>query len=98
MSTHNIQLHDKIRKFPCIFVLLSYRKNFVGTQKLIQISYGITKTHLSNFDPLKPHFYKINLGFTGVYIVFLILLKTQIVGTGIHCFSYSTETQIVGTR
>ena len=33
MSTHNLQFHDKIRKFPQIFVFLSYRKNFVGTQK-----------------------------------------------------------------
>ena len=28
-----------------------------------------------NFDPLKPHFYIVKLGFTGVYIIFLILLK-----------------------
>ena len=35
----------------------------------------ITKTRLYNFDPLKPHFYIIKLGFTGVYIIFLILLK-----------------------
>ena len=32
----------------------------------------ITKTCLYNFDPLKPHFYIIKLGFTGVYINFLI--------------------------
>ena len=31
-----------------------------------------TKTYLYNFDPLKPHFYKVKLGFTGVYINFLI--------------------------
>ena len=35
----------------------------------------ITKTCLYNFDPLKPHFYIIKLGFTGVN-VFFILLKT----------------------
>ena len=35
----------------------------------------ITKTHLYNFDPLKPHFYIVKLGFTGVYIIFLFLLK-----------------------
>ena len=33
------------------------------------------KTRLYNVDPLKPHFYKVKLGFTGVYIIFLILLK-----------------------
>ena len=32
----------------------------------------ITKTFLYNFDPLKPHFYIVKLGFTGVYIIFLI--------------------------
>ena len=32
----------------------------------------ITKTCLYNFDPLKPHFYIVKLGFTGVYINFLI--------------------------
>ena len=31
----------------------------------------ITKTCLYNFDPLKPH-YIVKLGFTGVYISFLI--------------------------
>ena len=31
-----------------------------------------TKTCLYNFDPLKPHFYIVKLGFTGVYIIFLI--------------------------
>ena len=29
---------------------------------------AITKTHLYNVDPLKPHFYIVKLGFTGVYI------------------------------
>ena len=33
---------------------------------------AITKTCLYNFDPLKPHFYIVKLGFTGVYIIFLI--------------------------
>ena len=32
---------------------------------------SITKTCLYNFDPLKPHFYIVKLGFTGVYIIFL---------------------------
>ena len=31
-----------------------------------------TKTYLYNFDPFKPHFYIVKLGFTGVYIIFLI--------------------------
>ena len=32
----------------------------------------IKKTCLDNFDPLRPHFYRVKLGFTGVYIIFLI--------------------------
>ena len=37
------------------------------------LSLYITKTCLYNFDPLKPHFFIVRkLGFTGVYIVFLI--------------------------
>ena len=35
-------------------------------------SYNIMKTYLYNFDPLKPHFYIVKLGFTGVYIIFHI--------------------------
>ena len=30
------------------------------------------KTCLYNFDPLKPQFYIVKLGFRGVYIIFLI--------------------------
>ena len=41
----------------------------------------ITKRCLYNFEPLKPHFYIVKLGFTGVYIIFYFCSKTQIVGT-----------------
>ena len=34
--------------------------------------YVITKTCLYSFDPLKPHFYIVKIGFTGVYIIFII--------------------------
>ena len=33
---------------------------------------GHHETCLYNFDPLKPHFYIVKLGFIGVYIIFLI--------------------------
>ena len=36
------------------------------------VMYSITKTYLYNFDPLKPHFYIVKLGFTGVYSIFPI--------------------------
>ena len=35
-------------------------------------SQNITKTCLYNFDSLKPHMYIVKLGFTGVYVIFLI--------------------------
>ena len=35
----------------------------------------ITKTCLYDFDPFKPQFYIVKLGFTGVYIIFLIFVK-----------------------
>ena len=38
----------------------------------------ITKTRLYNFDPLKPHFYIVKLGFTEVYIIFLISAQKHI--------------------
>ena len=49
----------------------------------------ITKTRLYNFDPLKPHFYIVKLGSTGVYFIFLILLRN------IEC-GYSLEPPHLG--
>ena len=43
---------------------------YVSIQQHVNLD--ITKTRLYNFDPLKPHFYIVKLGFTGVYIIFLI--------------------------
>ena len=40
--------------------------------RVVNLYCHITKTCLHNIDPLKPHFYIIKLGFTGVYIIFLI--------------------------
>ena len=52
-------------------------------------SASITKTRLYHFDPLKPHFYIVILGFTGVYIMFLISAKN------IDC-GYSLEPPLRG--
>ena len=41
----------------------------------VHLSEYITETYLYNFDPLKPHFYIVKLGFTGVYIIFHISAK-----------------------
>ena len=50
---------------------------------------AITETCLYNFDPLKPQFYIVKLGFTGVYIIFLISAQN------IDC-GYSFETPCQG--
>ena len=43
--------------------------------KSVRLVLSITKTYLYNFDPLKPNFYIVKLGFTGVYIIFLIFAE-----------------------
>ena len=82
MRTHNLQFHDKIKKIPLIFVVLSYRKNSIGTQKRIRIIKGKLTNHRCSspsrkhtyiiLTPLNPYFYIVKLGFTGIYITFLI--------------------------
>ena len=48
-------------------------KDFAKNYKIIHFTKKfITKTCLYNFDPHKPHFYIVKLGFTGVYNIFLI--------------------------
>ena len=47
-------------------------KGSVTSRKLKNKICTITKTCLYKFYPLKPHFYIVKLGFTGVYIIFLI--------------------------
>ena len=37
-----------------------------------QVFHDITKTYLHNSYPLKAHFSIVKLGFTGVYIIYLI--------------------------
>ena len=47
----------------------------VRLSKEIPVTLTITKTCLYNFEPLKPYFYIVKLGFTGVYIIFLIFAR-----------------------
>ena len=61
----------------------------------------ITKICLYNFDPLKPHFYIVKLGFTGVYIIFFfisaqkhrlwVLVRTASRSTHNLCFEQKYE-------
>ena len=53
-------------------IVLNHEKCFTKGHLTMFVFKAITKTCLYNFDPLKPHFYIVKLGFTGVYIIFLI--------------------------
>ena len=62
----------QVKKLRCVPVDLrrtnSTNVNYTGGT----LVFNITKTRLYNVDPLQPHFYIAKLGFTGVYINFLI--------------------------
>ena len=58
------------------------------------------KTCLYNFDPLKPHFYIVKLGFTRVYIILLnsaqkhrlwVFVRTVLTNTNDLCFEQKFE-------
>ena len=51
---------------------------------------SITKTCPYNFDPLKPHFYIVKLGFTGVNIIFPVSGQKHRLIKNIDCV-YSLE-------
>ena len=81
-STSGTHTHTCIYCYVCI-QLYAYITNMLRIRmcdiciriKLISacaLADSITKTYLHNFDPFKPHFYIVKLGFTGVYIIFLI--------------------------
>ena len=57
-------LHTIMRQSSALVVAKSFL-NILEFREFI----SITKTCLYNFDPLKPHFYLVKLGFTGVYII-----------------------------
>ena len=60
MCTHNMSFHGEIRKN--LYLMSSF------------LDLHIMNTYLYNIDhtPLKPHFYIVKVGFTEVYIIFLI--------------------------
>ena len=62
---------EKYQYFSVKKIILSYHLGSISVFR----KYFITETCLYNFDPFKPHFCIVKLGFTGVYIIFLIFLK-----------------------
>ena len=67
-----------ILKFLFQNLMLSWQPNKMVIGNKTHKLPGITKTRLYNVDPLKPHFYIVKLGFTGVYIIFLISAQKHI--------------------
>ena len=61
-----------------LFVYLFLMSKSKVCNNSAELGHTTTKTRLYDFNPLKPHFYIVKLGFTGVYIIFLILLKKNI--------------------
>ena len=55
----------------------------------------VLETCLYNFDPHKPHFYMVKLGFTGVYLIFLIsaqnIVEAVLTSTHNLCFEQKHE-------
>ena len=75
MSTHNLCFEQKYEKISAFF---SENFHFLVVKFSLYLNrrvFLMTKTCLYNFDPLKPHFYIVKLGFTGVYIIFLISVQ-----------------------
>ena len=76
----NLKSDREIKKIIIIFFHFSFKEKlctvyslqYIVSLTLKLLCYSITKTRLYNFDPIKPHFYIVKLGFTGVYIIFLI--------------------------
>ena len=60
--------------------------------------HNITKTRLYNFYPLKPHFYIVKLGFTGVYIIFLISAQKHRLWVFVRTASQSNPQSMFGAE
>ena len=52
--------------------ILCYVELTTTCNTIFASSGDIRETRLYSFDPLKPHFNTVKLGFTGVYIIFVI--------------------------
>ena len=50
---------------------LSHRQETKGSEQPAHVRV-FHHENIPIFDPIKPHFYIVKLGFTGVYIIFLI--------------------------
>ena len=72
LELHKV-IYDLIKHFlENIIYILNIGTSFLTSILVLTFEQVITKTGLYNFDPLTPHFCIVKLGFTGVYIIFLI--------------------------
>ena len=74
MANHLLWLNIK----PVLLARKALRLDRISSVVLFSecITINITKTCLYNFEPFEPHFYiEKKLGFTGVYIIFLIFAQ-----------------------
>ena len=73
-TTQNIGLSDVflLKFFGIASLAPKDKKPRIALRWRMRRCFTITKTCLYIFDPFKPHLYIVKLGFTGVYIIFLI--------------------------
>ena len=74
-------VHFPISPTPLEVLSIAPDKVFFFNPKILIVSF-ITKTCLYNIDPLKPHFYTVKLGFTGVYIYFFFFFLLKNIDCG----------------
>ena len=55
-----------------IFRISMVKCKYIRIARSYHVSDALYYSRLYNFDPLKPHFYTVQMGFTGVYVIFLI--------------------------
>ena len=72
-SKKNISICRLLNIYPACYALRC--PNTYGNASTLEIANVITKTCQYNFDPFKSLFYIVKLGFTGVYIIFLISVQ-----------------------
>ena len=72
MENENFAFRNKEHKQKKEYMRLGFMKSLYLQQCSFRDCITITKKCLYNVDPFKPHFYIVKLGFTGVYIIFLI--------------------------
>ena len=59
--------------------LVTFRNEGTCIRNLF-VHFDVRITRTCDLHPLTPKFYRVKLGFTGVYIIFLFLLKAETVG------------------